>query len=296
MSSNEPILRRQPQQKRSQQRVEQILEAAAEVFWDMGYDAASTHDIARYAQTAVGTIYRFFPNKLAIFHALEQRHHQSIDHIHAQWMTPEFMQQSLTVVIHQFVEVFGQYFDDPGPRVVFTQYFLTPDMFAYFDDSVTRGYARRFAAMLRSLNSALSVEKSELIAEVCVQAYNSVLLIALRSDENHRKQLYQEVEDLLLNYLQPHMGDRPSSSTVSVARQVAQITQQHSLNPRQQVAMAYVLEHDSLTIQKFESLCPQRSRRTLQRDLKQLISQGLLQSQGDTNQLIYQRLIDCSED
>ncbi|MEO1347252.1 MAG: TetR/AcrR family transcriptional regulator [Cyanobacteria bacterium J06635_15] len=290
MSSNKPILRRQPQQKRSQERVEQILKAAAEVFWEMGYDAASTHDIARQAQTAVGTIYRFFPNKLAIFHALEKRHHQRVDEIHGRLMTPEFMQQPLIVVIQQFVMIFAEYFEDPGPRVVFNQYFLTPEMFAYFDDSVTYGYARRFAGMLRLHNPALSVEKSELIAEVCVQAYNSVLLVALRSDENRRNQLYREVRDLLLNYLQPHMGDRALSSTDTVDQQVANITQQHGLNPRQQVAMAYVLEHDSLTIQKFESLCPQRSRRTLQRDLKLLIDKGLLQSQGDTHQLIYQRV------
>ncbi|MEM9949539.1 MAG: helix-turn-helix domain-containing protein [Cyanobacteria bacterium P01_D01_bin.36] len=56
-----------PQQRRSQIRVEQILQAAAEIFWEKGYDVATTSDIAKRAQTAVGTLYRFFPNKLAIF-------------------------------------------------------------------------------------------------------------------------------------------------------------------------------------------------------------------------------------
>ncbi|MEM6424414.1 MAG: helix-turn-helix domain-containing protein, partial [Cyanobacteria bacterium P01_D01_bin.128] len=67
MSYNDSDLLRQPQQQRSQIRVEQILQAAAEVFWEKGYDVATTHDIAERAQTAVGTLYRFFPNKLAIF-------------------------------------------------------------------------------------------------------------------------------------------------------------------------------------------------------------------------------------
>ncbi len=287
MPANEPVFRRQPQQRRSQERVEQILKAAAEVFWEVGYDAATTHAIAKRAQTAVGTLYRFFPNKLAIFHALENQHRLGIDAIHAKLMTPEFMQQPLRGVIREFVEIFAEYFEDPAPRVVFTQYFLAPDMFAYFDDSVTYEYARRFAGLLRIHDSGISVEKSELMAEVVLQAYNSVLLVALRSDTNHRAKLYAEVQDLLVNYLQPHVGDRPSPSSNSVNQQVATLTQQYGLNPRQQAALAYVIEQGHMTIQAFEALCPQRSRRTLQRDLKQMVDKGLLRTEGDTNQLTY---------
>lgn len=47
------------------------------------------------------------------------------------------------------------------------------------------------------------------------------------------------------------------------------------------------MDHGSLTIQIFESICLGLSRRTLQRDLKHLVNQRLLQSEGDTNQLIY---------
>ena len=287
MSPDESVLRRQPQQRRSQERVEQILNAAAEVFWEVGYDAATTHAIAQRAQTAVGTLYRFFPNKLAIFHALENQHRLAIDVIHAKLMTPGFMQQPLPVVIQQFVEIFAEYFEDPGPRVVFTQYFLSPDMFAYFDDSVTYEYALRFAELLRMHNTALSVEKSELIAEVVLQAYNAVLLVALRSDAYHRTELYKEVQDLLVNYLQPHVGDRSSSSMDNTNKEVAAIAQQHRLNRRQQTALGHTLKHGSLTIQTFEAICPQPSRRTLQRDLKQLVEKGILRSEGDTNQLVY---------
>ena len=287
MSSDKSVFRRQPQQRRSQERVEQILKAAAAVFWEMGYDAATTHAIAKRAQTAVGALYRFFPNKLALFHALEKQHRQRVEIINARLLTPEFMQQPLAIVIQQFVEIFAQYFADPAPRVVYTQYFLTPDMFIYFDDSFTYGLIRRFASLLRLRNATLSVEKSELIAEVCIQSYNALLLVALRSDASHRTQLYLEIQDLLINYLQPHVGDQLAFPVDAVNPQVAAITQQQGLNPRQQTALTYVLKHSSLTIQVFEALCPQPSRRTLQRDLKQLVNKGLLRSEGDTNQLIY---------
>ena len=67
-------LRRQPKQQRSQEQIEQILQAAAAVFWEVGFDAATTHAIAAKANTAAGNLYRFFPNKLAPFHALEKQH------------------------------------------------------------------------------------------------------------------------------------------------------------------------------------------------------------------------------
>ncbi len=258
-------------------RVAQILQAAAEVFWEVGYDAATTHAISQRAHTAVGTLYRFFPNKLAIFHALEKQHRLGVEAIQASLMAPELMQQPLNVAIQKIVMTFATYFEDLAPRVVYIQYAITPDIFIYFDDSVTYGFARRFANMLRLRNSALSIEKSELIAEVSIQTYNSLLLLALRSDTDRRAQLYVEIQDILVNYLRPHVGD--SASTHS--------TQPYGFNARQQKAIAYAIQHGSLTIQAFESLLPRVSRRTLQRDLKQLIDQGMLRSEGDTNQLTY---------
>lgn len=140
---------------------------------------------------------------------------------------------------------------------------------------------------------ALSTEQSELLAEVCHRSFNALLLSALRSDANHRAQLYVELQRLLTSYLEPHVSNRlgtagSAGASASVRlNQIATTAQQHSLNPRQQMALAYVLEHGSLTIQTFETLCPERSRRTLQRDLKQLINKGLLGSEGDTTQLTY---------
>ncbi|NJL20864.1 MAG: helix-turn-helix transcriptional regulator [Leptolyngbyaceae cyanobacterium SM1_3_5] len=52
-------VRRLPQQSRSQQRVAQILAAAAQVFAEVGYEAASTTMIAERGKTSVGSLYRF---------------------------------------------------------------------------------------------------------------------------------------------------------------------------------------------------------------------------------------------
>jgi Fic family protein len=54
------------------------------------------------------------------------------------------------------------------------------------------------------------------------------------------------------------------------------MAKQHNLSGRQAKAIGHILEHGSLTIQDFERLCPQVTRRTLQRDLKFLTDKGLV--------------------
>jgi AcrR family transcriptional regulator len=47
-----------------------ILEAAREVFAEMGYGAATVRDIVRATDLAAGTFYNYFPDKEAVFRAL----------------------------------------------------------------------------------------------------------------------------------------------------------------------------------------------------------------------------------
>jgi AcrR family transcriptional regulator len=284
-------MRRLPKQKRSQQRVERILEAAAEVFASAGYEAATTHAIASHAGTAIGSLYQFFPDKLAIFHALEKRHMEQVRAIHAKLMTPQMAQLPLEQMIQQLVETFAVYFEHPGPKVVYIQYFVAPEMFKYFDNSFTQGLIQELASFLRLRNPALSKEKSELLAEVCIQCYNSLLLVALRSDRTHRKQLYEEIRELLVAYLRPYVGDKVQHDDVqALDRQCISydvLCQQYQLRERQCQALTFAIAQGGLTIQNFEEICPETSRRTLQRELRGMVEKGLLLPEGKTNRLYY---------
>jgi AcrR family transcriptional regulator len=288
---NNASLRRQPKQKRSQQRVERILEAAAEVFASVGYEAATTHEIASRAKTAIGSLYQFFPDKLSIFHALEARHMEQVRAIHAKLMTPQMAQLPLKQMIQQLVETFAVYFEHPGPKVVYIQYFVAPEMFKYFGENFTQGLIQELASFLRLRNLALSQEKSELLAEVCLQCYNSLLLVALRSARTHRKQLYEEMQELLVAYLRPYVGDevlQDDEQTIGKERiSYDKLSQQYQLSQRQSQALSFAIVQGGLTIQNFEKICPQTSRRTLQRELRGMVKKGLFVVEGKTNRLYY---------
>lgn len=67
-------MRRVPKSKRGQQRVEKILDAAAELFAQQGYEATTTNQIAAHVTTSIGSLYQFFPNKESILEALAVRY------------------------------------------------------------------------------------------------------------------------------------------------------------------------------------------------------------------------------
>lgn len=65
------------------------------------------------------------------------------------------------------------------------------------------------------------------------------------------------------------------------------LVQQNGLSDRQAKALEYIQEHGSLTIQDFARICPEVNRRTLQRDLKKMVEDGLLSTEGETHKLLY---------
>jgi len=65
--------RKLPSQQRSIENVERILNAAAAVLAEGGYDNLKTVTIAKKAGSAVGSVYQYFPNKHAIMTMLVER-------------------------------------------------------------------------------------------------------------------------------------------------------------------------------------------------------------------------------
>lgn len=62
-----------PQRERGRLRVQAILDAAAAVISEKGFAAATMTEIAARANTAIGSLYRFFPTKDVLADALSQR-------------------------------------------------------------------------------------------------------------------------------------------------------------------------------------------------------------------------------
>ena len=71
-SDTETTVVRVPKRARGKQRVAALLEAAAAVFAEKGYEAATMTEIAARARAPIGSLYQFFPAKEALADTLVQ--------------------------------------------------------------------------------------------------------------------------------------------------------------------------------------------------------------------------------
>src|SRR5260221_13014397 len=102
-------VRRVPKQPRGEQRTTAILDAAAHVFQDYGYDGATTTLIAQRAHTAIGSLYDFFPNKEAIARTLVERFIADLQALYASILTEELARLPLAEMIDRIIDPFVAY-------------------------------------------------------------------------------------------------------------------------------------------------------------------------------------------
>lgn len=277
-------LRRQPQQKRSQKRVEKILDAAALVFDEVGFEAATTHEIAARAETAVGSLYQFFPDKLAIFNALELRHVERVYIVWERLLRPEIVQLPFADFIHILVVQFQKLFEQPTSKIVFSQFFTSPTIFKNINTSFTQEMIQLTAKLFKKRNSALTEQRVQLLAEICVHGINTLILLALRSDLERNQAIFKEIEILLKGYLREDLGDKAIANYLNILDRLAN---SYNLNSRQRLILGYAKKVPEISIKNCETICPNTSRRTLQRDVKVLIEHQLLIPKGNTDQRCY---------
>ncbi|RUS96617.1 hypothetical protein DSM106972_086400 [Dulcicalothrix desertica PCC 7102] len=205
--SSPEVLWRLPQQARSRKRFNQILDAAADLFASIGYDSVTTDEIAVQANTSVGGLYRFFPDKLAIFHALLERYLNQLRELSAALHTDEAMQIPLDIYVNQLVDGFDQFVSaNPGFRTVFVQSRListTVAMNAAFYQELAQQLAIYFAAR----NPTIEQSHRELIATVSVEVACSLDMLALSRDGAFQNRVLAETKQLLIAYLQRYFPD-----------------------------------------------------------------------------------------
>jgi hypothetical protein len=137
----------------------------------------------------------------------------------AQANTAEIIQSPLREMIHTLVTAVAELFEQPVSRVVFVQFYIAREIFQSIDESMTQEAIDFMASLLQQRNPSLGEAQCSLLAEVCVHSSNAVILSALRNPHReHRQQLVQQIEDLLVSYLEPYVGEGRSSNVMKVMK------------------------------------------------------------------------------
>jgi AcrR family transcriptional regulator len=102
------------QQERSSKRVAEYPEVAANLFNEVGYEAATMTAIAERAGSSIGGLYRYFPDKQAVALALQTRYSSEFDEV---WTSVIAKSKDITVAefSHQLLDCMAEFVSErPG--------------------------------------------------------------------------------------------------------------------------------------------------------------------------------------
>jgi len=72
------LIRNEPVQARSTARLAALLDAAAQVIDEIGYERLTTAMVAERANASIGTVYRYFPDRIAVLQSLAARNAERV--------------------------------------------------------------------------------------------------------------------------------------------------------------------------------------------------------------------------
>jgi AcrR family transcriptional regulator len=199
-----PEQRRVPTQDRSRKRALRILDAAATVFSEVGYEATTTEAIARAAGTSIGSLYQFFPNKHALFDAISNRHLERARSLFDELMGPRALELSWQDLLSRAIDAFAQMDrDDPDFRAVWNNWHVAGQFLAA-GQAMNREFARRIETVLAVNAKGLTRTRRALVATMIVEVITAMLFYAVRKDAALGDAVVAETKVLLARYLRPY--------------------------------------------------------------------------------------------
>lgn len=178
------MLRPAPQQKRSTERLAKVLDTAADLFSEAGYEAATMTELAQRSGSSVGALYSFFPDKESVAAALLE---QCGEDIEVRWSAILERTKNLSS------EEFATDFVDELTALAQAQ----PALLALLNAPVQLRLSvvlrlRLRAAMagaLHQFNPALRAKESSLVANVALQVLRGMIMLYAETDEKMRRAL-----------------------------------------------------------------------------------------------------------
>jgi AcrR family transcriptional regulator len=194
-----PRLRRRPQQHRSRQRLEHVLDTADALLAREGAEALTMARVAEAAGVSIGSMYQYFPDKGAIAEELALRYVEEFKDIAA---ALEPGDDPAGGALDAFAEAFRA---RPGFRAMWFGGLRTEPL-----RDVTRpglqDIAASIARLLAERAASADPERVQRVAAMTVLIADALLRQAFRTDPDGDPVLLEETRTLLRGYVRDQLG------------------------------------------------------------------------------------------
>lgn len=194
-----------PQQERSQRRYDAILDAGAAVFAEHGVEAATMQEIAERAGTSIGSVYRFFADKEALFRAVVDRVAANERELMETVFSSAF-DEPLSKLIDRVVDVYAERNAlEPGWYAIWNHLNLRQPT-GEFDQGLRDEQLRRLQVLIRYYAPHLDTARGEIISTTIWWLLTGMLAAAQRQPSPMREHLLEETKRLLRSYGRDYLG------------------------------------------------------------------------------------------
>lgn len=190
-------------QRRGMQRMESLLDAAGVVFAEVGYERATTNQIAAKANVSPGTLYQFFPHKAAMAEALATRYADSFESVHAHVLTPGIEQRPLSEFIDVVVDPFLDFHRQAPAFEALLLAGAFPGELSERVQTLKQTFAKRLAKLFLLRRPHNKPKEMQLAAEVSMSIFSGLLPMLMKGTQASRKRAAQELKRVLEGYLAP---------------------------------------------------------------------------------------------
>jgi len=197
--------RRVPAQERSKERVARILDAAAHEFAERGVEASTIESIAERADTSVGSIYQFFPNKLAIYEAIGNTYLEEVRALFAVLVSDDAIEVPWRTVITATIDSFAELhrssitFRAIWSNITYSRRFFSAGQ------AMNAELAERAEMVFGRMAKHVPTAKRKLLATVTIETMSALLLLSADKPRAQAKPLLDEAKMLVQRYLEPYL-------------------------------------------------------------------------------------------
>ncbi|WP_426561889.1 TetR family transcriptional regulator [Angustibacter sp. McL0619] len=191
-------VRRQPGQQRSRERVEHILNVAAEMIARDGISATSMSGLAKAAKVSLPSIYRYFPNKQAILHTLLERTAMRVRTMMLESVgNVTSTEQALSAMTSAMRAYWALYRDDPNFAGIWTAAASVPELVQQ-DIEDTRRTGGMLAEAFRDAVPASMVGHLEVLGFMCAHLASASVRLAAQLGPADAEVVIEAMTDRIL--------------------------------------------------------------------------------------------------
>ncbi len=199
-------VRTEPTQRRSSQRLDALLDAAAEIVDELGFERLTTQMVAERAGASIGTVYRYFPDRVAVLHALRERNVRRYRERLAEAMERADLDQWRDVVTLALDVCADMYREEPGFSVVHAAPRETSD-----HDGEPE-LAHRVAKLMEHEFGIADEAEVRFRLGVSLEIGGALIHRAFERDADGDPRYLDEAQRVVREYLDEHLSERASSA------------------------------------------------------------------------------------